>query len=103
MSVVPAASAPVLDAAPGEWLRALRAYGAIRDEAIVRLHALLLRAARFEAARSRGRLPPHLRDELEEIAHDAASDELETLLKDLISEHAPMEALQRELVGGRSQ
>jgi NADPH-dependent 2,4-dienoyl-CoA reductase/sulfur reductase-like enzyme len=32
-----------------------------------------------------------------------ASDELETLLEDLISEHAPMEALQRELVGGRSQ
>ena len=91
MSVVPAASAPVLDAAPGEWLRALRAYGAIRDEAIVRLHALLLRAARFEAARSRGRLPPHLRDELE------------TLLKDLIAEHAPMDALERDLIGGRSQ
>jgi NADPH-dependent 2,4-dienoyl-CoA reductase/sulfur reductase-like enzyme len=32
-----------------------------------------------------------------------AGDELETRLKDLISEHAPMEALQRELVGGRSQ
>jgi NADPH-dependent 2,4-dienoyl-CoA reductase/sulfur reductase-like enzyme len=32
-----------------------------------------------------------------------AGDELETLLKDLISEHAPMDVLQRELVGGRSQ
>jgi 3-phenylpropionate/trans-cinnamate dioxygenase ferredoxin reductase subunit len=32
-----------------------------------------------------------------------AGDELETLLKDLIAEHAPMDALQRELVGGRSQ
>jgi NADPH-dependent 2,4-dienoyl-CoA reductase/sulfur reductase-like enzyme len=32
-----------------------------------------------------------------------AGDELETRLKDLISENAPMEALQRELVGGRSE
>jgi NTE family protein len=31
------------------------------------------------------------------------SDELETLLRDLIAEHAPMDALERELVGGRSQ
>jgi NADPH-dependent 2,4-dienoyl-CoA reductase/sulfur reductase-like enzyme len=31
-----------------------------------------------------------------------ASDELEVVLKDLIAEHAPMDALERELVGGRS-
>jgi 3-phenylpropionate/trans-cinnamate dioxygenase ferredoxin reductase subunit len=31
-----------------------------------------------------------------------ASDELEVVLKDLIAEHAPMDALGRELVGGRS-
>ena len=31
------------------------------------------------------------------------SDELETLLKDLIAEHAPKDAFERELVGGRSQ
>jgi len=79
MSVVPAASAPALDAASREWLRALRADGATRDEAIARLHALLLRAARFEAARRRGRLP-HLRDELEEIAHEAAGDALISVL-----------------------
>jgi RNA polymerase sigma-70 factor, ECF subfamily len=79
MSVVPAASAPALDAASREWLRALRADGATRDEAVARLHALLLRAARFEAARSRGRLP-HLRDELEEIAHEAAGDALISVL-----------------------
>jgi 3-phenylpropionate/trans-cinnamate dioxygenase ferredoxin reductase subunit len=30
-----------------------------------------------------------------------ASDELEALLKELIAEHAPMDALERELVGGR--
>jgi NADPH-dependent 2,4-dienoyl-CoA reductase/sulfur reductase-like enzyme len=32
-----------------------------------------------------------------------ASDELETLLKELIAEQAPMDALERELVGGRSR
>jgi 3-phenylpropionate/trans-cinnamate dioxygenase ferredoxin reductase subunit len=32
-----------------------------------------------------------------------ASDELETLLKDLIAAQAPMDALERELVGGRSR
>ena len=74
MSVLPAA-APPIDDASREWLRALRADGAARDEAVARLHALLLRAARFEAARRRGRLP-HLRDELEEIAHEAAGDAL---------------------------
>jgi RNA polymerase sigma-70 factor (ECF subfamily) len=82
MSVVPAASAPALDAASREWLRALRAHGATRDEAVARLHALLLRAARFEAARHRGRLP-HLRDELEEIAHEAAGDALISVLAHL--------------------
>jgi RNA polymerase sigma-70 factor (ECF subfamily) len=79
MSVVPAASAPAQDATSREWLRALRADGATRDEAVARLHALLLRAARFEAARRRGRLP-HLRDELEEIAHEAAGDALISVL-----------------------
>src|SRR5881398_1162929 len=74
MSVLPAA-APPFDDASREWLRALRADGATRDEAVARLHGLLLRAARFEAARRRGRLP-HLRDELEEIAHEAAGDAL---------------------------
>jgi RNA polymerase sigma-70 factor (ECF subfamily) len=82
MSVVRAASAPALDAASREWLRALRADGATRDEAVARLHALLLRAARFEAARRRGRLP-HLRDELEEIAHEAAGDALISVLAHL--------------------
>jgi RNA polymerase sigma-70 factor (ECF subfamily) len=82
MSVVPAASPPALDAASREWLRALGANGATHDEAVARLHALLLRAARFEASRRRGRLP-HLRDELEEIAHEAAGDALISVLAHL--------------------
>ena len=72
---VPAAIAPSTDHASREWLRTLRADGATRDEAVARLHALLLRAARFEAARRREQVP-YLRDELEEIAQEAAADAL---------------------------
>jgi RNA polymerase sigma-70 factor (ECF subfamily) len=35
------------------WVSALRAEGREREEAIARLHELLLRAARFEVARRR--------------------------------------------------
>ncbi len=61
----------------GEWLRGLRA----RDEKwLARLHALLLRAARFEVARRRPTLP-HLRgNELEDIAYEAADDALMSVL-----------------------
>jgi len=79
MSILPAATEPALDAASREWLRALRADGVTRDEAVARLHTLLLRAARFEAARRRASLP-HLRDELEEIAHEAAGDAVISVL-----------------------
>jgi len=79
MSALPAAVTPPADVASREWLRSLRASGATRDEAVERLHALLLRAARFEAARRCGRLP-HVRDELEEIAQEAAGDALISIL-----------------------
>src|SRR5437763_17215812 len=79
MSALAAAIAPPIADGLRGWLRALRADGATRDEAVARLHALLLRAARFEAARRRGRLP-HLRDELEDIAHEAAGDALISVL-----------------------
>jgi hypothetical protein len=51
--------APALvDPESREWLASLRAEGTTRDEAVARLHALLLRAARFEVARRRPTLPP---------------------------------------------
>ena len=54
--------------------------GATRDEAIARLHALLLRAARFEVARRRPTLP-HLRgDDLDDVANQAADDALVSVL-----------------------
>jgi RNA polymerase sigma-70 factor (ECF subfamily) len=69
-----------LDADSREWLRSLRASGAEREAATARLHALLLRAARFEAGRRAARLP-HLRgNELDEIALEAADDALMSVL-----------------------
>jgi RNA polymerase sigma-70 factor, ECF subfamily len=60
-----------------EWLEGLRER---RDESVAELHALLLRAARFEVARRRPALP-HLRgNELEDIAYEAADDALMSVL-----------------------
>src|SRR5437867_6211745 len=69
-----------LDADSREWLRSLRRDGAAHDEAVALLHALLLKAARFEVARRRPSLP-HLRgDELGDIALEAADDALMSVL-----------------------
>jgi RNA polymerase sigma-70 factor, ECF subfamily len=69
-----------LDAESRQWLRDLRADGRTKDEAVARLHALLLRAARFECARRRPMLP-HLRgNDLDDIANQAADDALVSVL-----------------------
>jgi RNA polymerase sigma-70 factor, ECF subfamily len=74
---------PSLDAESREWLQSLRATDATGEDAIARLHALLLRAARFEVARRRPTLS-HLRgDELEDIATEAADDALMSVLRRL--------------------
>ena len=82
MSVLPAANESSKDAASREMLRSLRGDGAVHEQAVARLHALLLRAARFEAARRREQLP-HLRDEMELIAQEAAGDALINVLRRL--------------------
>jgi RNA polymerase sigma-70 factor, ECF subfamily len=66
-------------AASAAWLRALHADGPVRDEAITRLHALLLRAARFEAHR-RLATRPHLREALDDLTQQAADDALVAVL-----------------------
>jgi RNA polymerase sigma-70 factor (ECF subfamily) len=72
-----------LDEESREWLSSLRAEGPPHDEAVARLHALLLRASRFEVARRRPTLP-HLRgDELDDIANEAADDALVSVLRRL--------------------
>jgi RNA polymerase sigma-70 factor, ECF subfamily len=66
-----------------EWLESLKASGARHDDAVARLHALLMRAARFEVARRRPGLP-HLRgDDLDDIANEAADDALMSVLRRL--------------------
>jgi RNA polymerase sigma-70 factor (ECF subfamily) len=61
----------------------LRAEGRTQQLALERLHALLLRAARFEIARRRPSLP-HLRgDELDDIALEAADDAALSVLRRL--------------------
>ena len=83
---LPAASAsPPLDLESREWLQALSARGAVREDAVARLHALLLRAARFEVARRRRSLP-HLRgNDLDDLANQAADDALVSVLARLDS------------------
>jgi RNA polymerase sigma-70 factor (ECF subfamily) len=71
---------PLLDEESRAWLRDLRSDGRARDEAIARLHALLVRAARFECLRRRSALP-HLRgNDLDDIANQAADDALVSIL-----------------------
>jgi len=87
LEIVSAASSETafsgLDEESREWLRSLHADGPTRDEAVARLHELLLRAARFEVARRRPALP-HLRgDDLDDIANQAADDALVSVLRRL--------------------
>jgi RNA polymerase sigma-70 factor (ECF subfamily) len=72
-----------LDEDSRRWLRDLRADGADKDEALARLHDLLLRAARFEVSRRRATLP-HLRgNDFDDVANMAADDALVSVLERL--------------------
>jgi RNA polymerase sigma-70 factor (ECF subfamily) len=81
-SVAAARPARLIDDDSREWLRSLSADDAARDEAIARLHTFLLRGARFEVARRRPSMP-ELRDELGDIALEAADDALMSVLERL--------------------
>ncbi|HEV7162398.1 MAG TPA: sigma-70 family RNA polymerase sigma factor [Solirubrobacteraceae bacterium] len=62
------------------WLGALRSEGADREAAAARLHALLLRAARFELERRRGMLGGAGRETIEDLATQSADDALSAIL-----------------------
>jgi len=80
---VRASAVTPLDPESRRWLSELRSEGAAHEAAVARLHALLLRAARFEVARRRP-AHPHLRgNELDDIALEAADDALVSVLKRL--------------------
>jgi RNA polymerase sigma-70 factor, ECF subfamily len=65
------------------WIERLGASGAERDAALAELHALLLRAARFEVNRRRA-ASPHLRGgDYDDLAHQSADDALVAILHKL--------------------
>ena len=74
----------LLDPESREWVRSLRGTGREHDEAVARLHALLLRARPL-----RDRPPPAARcrtcaaDDLDDIARQAADDALVAILRRL--------------------
>jgi RNA polymerase sigma-70 factor, ECF subfamily len=65
------------------WLTVLRADGPEREEAVARLHELMLRAARFEVGRRRAALSHVRGDELDDVAMQAADDALMAVLSKL--------------------
>jgi RNA polymerase sigma-70 factor (ECF subfamily) len=65
------------------WPDDLRSAGPAREEAIARLHELLLRASRFEVGRRRAALAHVRGEELEDIATQAADDALMAILSKL--------------------
>jgi RNA polymerase sigma-70 factor (ECF subfamily) len=82
-AVEPVEATGTMDPGSRRWLDELRGVGATRDDAIARLHALLLRAARFEVGRRRSSLP-HLRgNDLDDLANQAADDALVSVLRRL--------------------
>jgi RNA polymerase sigma-70 factor, ECF subfamily len=66
--------ARALDDESQAWLDDLRSDGAIRDEAVARLHALLLRGARFELNRRRAQLAALRLHDLDDLATQCADD-----------------------------
>jgi RNA polymerase sigma-70 factor, ECF subfamily len=81
--VRPAVESPRPDTESREWLSALQSDGRERDEAVARLHDLLLRAARFEVDRRRASLP-HLRGgDFDDLAMQSADDALVAVLAKL--------------------
>lgn len=73
----------VFDTESSAWIEALDAGGEPGAEALDRLHALLLRAARFEINRRRASVP-HLRgDDWDDLANQAADDALVAVLRKL--------------------
>jgi RNA polymerase sigma-70 factor (ECF subfamily) len=74
---------PPADDASRLWLERLAPSSPQREAAVVELHALLLRAARFEVGRRRGAVP-HLRgDDHEDLAQQSADDALMAVLRKL--------------------
>ena len=73
------------DAESVAWVTALREAGAAHDEAVARLHAMLLRVARHEVSRRRGMVPGMGWSDLDVVAQQSADDAVVALLRRLDS------------------
>jgi RNA polymerase sigma-70 factor, ECF subfamily len=62
------------------WIAALRSTGAEREVAATTLHAMLLRAARFELGRRRAMLTGTARETIDDLAMQSADDALSAIL-----------------------
>jgi RNA polymerase sigma-70 factor, ECF subfamily len=78
-------SAPPLPEDARMWIAALRGPPGPRDQALAELHALLLRAARFELGRRRGQLTHLAPGDVDDLATQAADDALMAILRKLDS------------------
>jgi RNA polymerase sigma-70 factor (ECF subfamily) len=74
-ALVPAAEERHVDAESAEWTRTLESTGLVREQALARLHEMLLRIARGELRRRSGQ-HPITGPELDDLAHQAAADAL---------------------------
>ena len=72
-----------LDRESADWVRNLTAGGDDHRSAVTRLHELLLRVARGEAARRRATLPSRGIEEVDELCVQAANDALVAVLAKL--------------------
>src|SRR6516162_7941002 len=75
-------SGPRLDPDSAEWLAALAGTGPPHEAALARLHAMLVRVARREAARRAPRLQI-AGPELDDLADQAAADALLAIIRKL--------------------
>jgi len=73
----------VAAAEPEDWVEALSSPGPRQDDAMERLHTLLLRGARHQVRRMRSALGDAGHTRLEEIANSAADEAMMTLLAKL--------------------
>ena len=72
-----------VDRESADWLRDLQQPGGTRDGAIERLHALLLRVTRGEAARRRASLPERGIEDVDDLCVQAANDAVMAILAKL--------------------
>src|SRR5689334_21978435 len=76
-------TATALDLESSQWLNDLGSDGATRSGAIERLHGLLLRVARSEAARRRATTSQVRTEDVDDLCTQAASDALMAVLAKL--------------------